>query len=476
MLKKCLYFICLIVLLSVSCAINPVTGERELSLYSEQDEIALGKDTDGQIKAIYGVYNDPELNKYVMNVGQSLAPLTHRPHLEYHFFVLDSPVVNAFAVPGGYVYITRGILALMNSEAELAVVLGHELGHVNARHSIHRMSEQMLFQVGLAVGSALNKTFANLAGLASTGVQLLFLKFSRDDERQADQLGVEYSRKGGYNPGEMIPFFHSLEELGDLSGGRQSLPGFLSTHPLTSERIQNTKAMLLESDNNLTIDRNLYLQRIDGTVFGEDPRQGFVEGDAFYHPEMRFFFKFPQEWNLQNTPSQVVIASKDGDAGIILQAEQSSDTPRDYGKKQIDQLKEARLGENRSLTINGFQVYQQFVDITQENSESIRMLVSFIKYGSFIYTFVALSTVTNFDKFNPDFNHIVGSFQRLTNRTHLNRQPVRIKLVKADGRQTLQEILQRAGMEKDLWPKFAVFNNLKLDQTPSKNKLIKIVK
>jgi len=476
MRKISLYFVYLIVLLSVSCAVNPVTGERELSLYSEQDEIALGKDTDGQIKAVYGVYNDPELNKYVMGVGQSLSSYTHRPHLKYHFAVLDSPVVNAFAVPGGYVYVTRGILALMNSEAELAVVLGHELGHVNARHSIHRMSEQMLFQMGLAVGSTLNKTFADLAGIAGTGVQLLFLKYSRDDERQTDQLGVEYSRKGGYNPGEMIPFFHSLEELGDLSGGRQSLPGFLSTHPLTSERIQNTKDMLLETDNNLSIDRNPYLQRIEGTVFGEDPRQGFVEGNAFYHPEMRFFFTFPQGWNLQNTPSQVIIASKEGDAGIILQGEQSSDTPQDYGRKQIGQLKEARLGKDRSLTINGFKTYQQLLDISQENSETIRILVSFIKDGSTIYTFIALSTTTHFDTFNPDFNRLVGSFQRLTNRSYLNRQPERIRLVKANGRRTLQEILQNAGMEKELWPKFAVFNNLKLDQIPSRNNLIKIIK
>jgi predicted Zn-dependent protease len=227
MKKICLYFVCLFVMLSVSCAVNPVTGERELSFYSEQDEIALGRETDGQIKLIYGVYDDPHLNQYVKNVGQALVPHTHRPHLEYHFAVLDSPVVNAFAVPGGYVYLTRGILALMNSEAEMAVVLGHELGHVNARHSIHRMSEQMLFQMGLAVGSALNRTFASIAGLAGAGVQLLFLKYSRDDERQADQLGVEYSRKGGFNPGEMVAFFHSLEELGDLSGGHQSLPGFL---------------------------------------------------------------------------------------------------------------------------------------------------------------------------------------------------------------------------------------------------------
>jgi len=385
-------------------------------------------------------------------------------------------VVNAFAVPGGYVYVTRGILALMNSEAELAVVLGHELGHVNARHSIHRMSEQMLFQVGLAVGSALNRTFADLAGIAGAGVQLLFLKYSRDDERQADQLGVEYSRKGGYNPGEMVPFFYSLEELGDLSGKRQSLPGFLSTHPLTSERIQNTKDMLFETDSSLRIEQTPYLRRIEGLVFGEDPRQGFVEGNTFYHPEMRFFFTFPQEWNLQNTPSQVTIASEKGDAGLILQAQQSSDTPKDYGQKQIAQFKNARLINDRSLTINRLKAYEQLLDLPQENSETIRMRVSFVKKESYIYTFLALSTSSDFDTFNRDFNRTVGSFQTLTNRAYLNRQPARISLVKADGRRTLQDMLQQAEMDKELWPQFAVFNGLKIDQVPAKNKLIKIIK
>lgn len=476
MRKICLYFVCLILLLSVSCAINPVTGKRQLSLYSEQDEIAIGKNTDGQIKLIYGIYNDPELNQYVTDVGQSLVPHTHRSHLKYHFAVLDSPVVNAFAVPGGYIYVTRGILALMSSEAELAVVLGHELGHVNARHSINRMSEQMLFQVGLAVGSALNKTFADLAGIAGMGVQLLFLKYSRDDERQADQLGVEYSRKGEYNPGEMVGFFQSLERMGDLSGGRQSLPGFLSTHPLTSERIQNTKDMLLESDDGLRIKQNPYLNRLEGTVFGENPRQGFVEGNAFYHPDMRFYFTFPQEWNLQNSPSQVIIATKEGDAGIILQAEQSTESPREYGQTQISKIEGARLGKDRNTTINGFKAYQRYVDIPQQNNEVIRALMSFIKYESNIYSFIALSTPDRFNTYSPDFNRVVGSFKRLTNRRHLNRQPVRIRLVKANGRQTLQEILQRAGLKEEQWSQFAVLNNVELNQAPAKNKLIKIIK
>ena len=201
-----LHFIagCLLSFVLVSCAVNPVTGKREFMLISEQQEISLGQETDQEIRSQYGVYDHPGLNEYVTRVGMTMVPHSHRSHLGYHFAVLDTPVVNAFAVPGGYIYVTRGILAMMNSEAELAVVLGHELGHVNARHSARRLSNMILVQVGLAVGGALSETFAKISGAASVGIQLLFLKYSRGDERQADRLGVEYARKGSYNPGKMI--------------------------------------------------------------------------------------------------------------------------------------------------------------------------------------------------------------------------------------------------------------------------------
>ena len=209
----------LVCLFAASCAVNPVTGKKELSLISEQQELAIGKETDAEVRGQYGVYADDRLTAYVTTSGKALAEHTHRPNLAYRFAVLDSPVINAFAVPGGYIYLTRGILALMNSEAEMAVVLGHELGHVNARHSVRKMSQMILVQVGLAVGSALSDTFAKISGVAGIGVQLLFLKFSRDDEREADALGVEYyAGRAGYDPSRMVDFFTSLEKMGDLSG------------------------------------------------------------------------------------------------------------------------------------------------------------------------------------------------------------------------------------------------------------------
>jgi len=464
-----------LILLSVSCAINPVTGKRELSLISEQQEIALGKQTDSEIKAQYGIYNDQALTGYVQRVGQSMAPLTHRPHLTYHFAVLDTPVVNAFAVPGGYVYVTRGILALINSEAELAVILGHELGHVNARHSVVKLSELVLVQLGLAIGGAISETFAKISGAASIGIQLLFLKFSRDDEREADALGVEYSRRGGYNPSEMINFFVSLEKMGDLSGG-QSLPGFLSTHPLTSKRIQNTKDILLESDRQLKIEKNTYLGALNNMIYGQDPRQGYVEGNAFYHPELRFFFSFPKNWQVQNTPTQVTLANKNGQAGVILKAEKTSENLKDYASRTASKLEDRQFIDEKSFQINGLASYHQLYDLPQQQGEAIRTRMSFIKKDGFIYTFIALSTKNEFGNYDSQFQFVVSSFRKLRDARYLNRKPQRIRLIKANGRESLQIIFQKAGMTKDLWPKFAIMNGMELSANPKIGSPVKIAR
>jgi len=475
-MKKIVPILCFsLILFTICCAVNPVTGKRELSLISERDEIALGKQTDAEIRVQYGVYDDSALLGYVQKVGQSMTPHTHRSHLTYHFAILDTPVVNAFAVPGGYIYVTRGILAMMSSEAELAVVLGHELGHVNARHSVAKLSQLMLAQFGLAIGSAISETFAKMTGAASIGIQLLFLKFSRDDEREADALGVEYSRKGGYNPSEMVSFFGSLEKLGDLSGG-QSLPGFLSTHPLTSERVQNTKDMLLESDKRLKIEKRGYLSAVNNMVYGQDPRQGYVENNAFYHPQMRFFFSFPQEWNLQNTPAQVILASKDGHAAVVLQADKTSENLQDYADKTTSQIENGQLVDRKSYKINGLTSYHEVYDVPQQDKEDLRTRLSFVEKKGFIYTFMALSTKSEFNQYDRNFQSIVDSFKELRDVRYIDRKPLRIKLVKADGRESLQTMFQKAGMDKDLWPPFAIMNAMELGQVPKRDQMIKTVK
>jgi len=461
--------------LAVSCAVNPVTGRRELSLISEEGEISLGKETDASIKQTFGVYNDPKLTAYVNGVGMKLAPLTHRPHLPYSFQILDTPVINAFAVPGGYIYVTRGILALMNSEAELAAVLGHELGHVNARHSVRRMSQMILLQVGLAVGSALNDTFAQLAGVASIGIQILYLKYSRDDERQADTLGVEYSRRANYNPGPMVDFFGSLQKLGDLSGGR-SLPGFLSTHPLEAERIKNVTAMLNPSDRRLAVRGNEYLARIDNIVYGDDPRQGYVEAGAFYHPTMRFQFAVPAQWTVENSPSRVTLISKDKQAAFLLEAEKSQESLQTYAEKKTQSIEGRQFLNDQSLTINGLSSYHQMYDIPQQNADTLRVRFSFIRKNAMIYSFTALSTMAHFGGYDSQFQQIVRSFRNLSDPRYINRQPTRLRIVQSDGRRSFQSQLQTAGVRKDLWPKLAIQNGLELNQVPATGRLVKMVR
>jgi len=469
--------ILLLAILAVSCAVNPVTGKRELSLISEGQEIEMGKQTDAEVVAQFGLYDDPALAAYVSKLGLSLAAKTQRPGLPYRFAVLDSPVVNAFAVPGGSVYVTRGILALMSSEAELAAVLGHELGHVNARHSVRRMSQQMLAQIGLVAGSVISEKFAEYAGLAGAGLQVLFLKYSRDDERQADALGVDYSRLTGFNPADMAVTFAALEKMGDLSGGR-SLPGFLSTHPLSSERIQNVQAMLKPEDRTLARKPEAYLYTVENVIYGDDPRQGYVEGSAFYHPLLRFEFAVPSGWKVDNTPARVTLVSSDQSGGVILQGGKSADSPEEFGRKQATEISNSGgklLGENRT-TINGLACFEQAYTIIQENQAPIRMRRSYVKKGDWVYVFSAMSSEQGFQKYEADFRRVVGSFRELTNPSFINRTPKRLALVKANGSDTLQGIFKKAGMPDAAWAPFAIMNGLGLKAVPPAGKLVKVVK
>jgi predicted Zn-dependent protease len=458
-----------------SCAVNPVTGQRELMLFSEGQEIELGKQTDAEVTATYGVYGDEQLAAYVSRMGLALAAKTQRPGLPYRFAVLDSPVVNAFAVPGGSVYVTRGILAMMNSEAELAAVLGHELGHVNARHSLRRLSQQQLAQVGLAVGSVISEDFARYAGLAGAGLQVLFLKYSRDDENQADELGVAYARAGGYDPADMAVTFAALQRMGDLSGG-SSLPGFLSTHPLTTDRIAHVQTLLKPEDKGLVRGNEPYLRRVESIVYGEDPRQGYVEGGAFYHPVLRFQFSVPAGWKVENSAAQVLLLAADENGGVILRGEKTADTAEGYAKKQAAGIAEAggRLLGESPRTINGLSSYEQSYSVAREGASSVRMSLTCLKKGDWVYAFQALSPEASFQRYAGDFGRVVGSFRDLTDKSKIDRAPKRLALVKANGRDSLQTIFKRAGMPEGSWPQFAVWNGLEASAVPAAGKLVKV--
>ena len=313
-MKKLLLVLSLISL--VGCARNPVTGRREIVLVSQGQEIAMGRENHPAILQEYGQVDDDSIQTYLQRIGNELAEVSHRPELDWQFTVVDSPVVNAFAVPGGYVYFTRGILAHLNSEAELAGVMGHEIGHVTARHSVQQMTRSQLAQIGLAVGSIASPAVGQFGGAAQSALGLLFLRYGRDDERESDLLGVQYAAQGGYDPRQVSGFFEVLASLS--AGAGSTLPSWLSTHPDPGERVATTRTlgndwierMGLVTDD-LRVNQQAHIRMLEGMVYGNDPREGFTEDGRFYHPQLRFEILFPTEWEVQNTRS-AVYASEGG--------------------------------------------------------------------------------------------------------------------------------------------------------------------
>jgi predicted Zn-dependent protease len=468
----------------IGCMVNPVTGKKEFNIISEAMEIEMGQSTDVSIREEYGIYDDPTLNGYVEALGKRMAPITHRPGLPYHFAVLDTPVENAFAAPGGYIYITRGMLAIMDDEAALAGIVGHELGHVNARHTARSMSTQLLLMGGVLVASALSEDIRKIAPFAMVGLQLLFLKFSRDDEYQADSLGVQYSRKIGYAPGRVIPLFTTFLRM-EKSGTGPSLPNFLSTHPLTTRRIEEINKMLEPGDAGLKVARPDYLKRVDGMVYGENPRQGYSDAGIFYHPDLQFMVKIPQGWKYQNSPKQFIMAPQDEKAAVFLTAETNAKELPAYLQGKLSSFSESQVNEisRNAIRINGLNAYRGVFDIrpkVQEGQEpsSAPMTVDIhcIRKGSHIFTFMGTSLTSDFRGYESVIETAIRSFSPLTDPDRLNRRPLRVSLQAVRSGETLQAAVQRLNAPQKQWKALEMMNGMSLSQAFDANRTIKFLR
>ena len=477
MMNRMFVYLCVLstFFMLIACAVNPVTGKREFMLVSEADEIAMGQQSDPQIVAQYGVYNDEKLNKYLNDLGQKMAAISHRPSLNYEFKVVDSPIINAFAVPGGYVYFTRGIMAYLNNEAELAGVLGHEIGHITARHSAQQISQAQVAQVGLGIGSVISPTFAQFAGMAGQGIQLLFLKFGRDDERQSDKLGVEYSTKIGYDAREMANFFYTLDRMsgGDEGGG---LPSWMSTHPPSEERVVNVRRMAEERQktldvNRLKVDRDEYLAMIDGLIFGDDPLQGYVENDVFYHPDLRFQFPTPQGWNTVNTPSKVGMVSPDKKAMMILIA-----TPGTLAEIEQGFVKEfgVTVNSSNSKTVNGLQARVMEGSVPQQDG-TVGLLAYFIQHDNLIYVLYGYAYSQDYGNNKQTFLATMNGFSKLTDQSKINVKPNRIRVKTVSRGGTLQDVLKAYRVADDNLELLALVNGMKLTDNVAAGSKIKLI-
>jgi predicted Zn-dependent protease len=463
----------------LGCSRNPVTGKRQIVLVSEGQEIALGAQSHVAAQTEYGFLEQPAVQNYVQGVGKKLAVVSHRPNLEWHYTAVDSPVINAFAIPGGYVYFTRGILAYINNEAELAGVMGHEIGHVTARHSVSQMTRSQAAQIGLGAASVFSPTVGKFGDLASGALGVWFLKFSRDDERQADQLGVEYTAKAGYDPREVSNFFDVLRRLSETSD-RETMPGWLSTHPDPGERVTTTRAAAQQwitqlglTPDRMTVNRDAHLRNIDGIAFGDNPREGFVEEGRFYHPDLQFQIAFPAGWQVENTRSAIYAVAPNNAAQIQLKLASvpQGTTAEGYARQLAAQGLNPVSGG--PLVINGNRSFLGLYSLRDANGVAVLVMAAFIEYRQQLYEIVG--PMTDLQRYSAPIEATIRSFDRLTNPRILSMQPDRLRIYTARPGDTLESLADRYANPRITADDLALLNRIAVSQTLTAGRLIKVV-
>lgn len=431
------------------CVTNPATGEKEFSLLSRADEIALGQQGDAQIVAEYGVYEDQAVAQYVDSLGRALAASSEDPTLPWTFRVLDSPVVNAFALPGGYVYVTRGLLAYIQNEAQLAVVIGHEIGHVTARHTARQYTSSQLAGLGVGIGSIIFEDIQPFLGAVETGLQLLFLKYGRDDERQADELGVKYATKLGYQAGEGSKFFNTLKRISDQQQGG-ALPDWASTHPDPAEREQTVLQLAAQyaaqfpGDETKGTNVAAFVPRLDAIIYGQNPRHGFVQGSTFYHPDLRFQFNVPSGWIVGNFATQVQLAPSNADDAAAILTTLADGNPQTAAQSFIS-ANGATVIESQAVTINGLSAYRVVSDIPLEDGSRLRAMSYFIRKGTpqgqMLFAFHGYSTQARFSAYSATFQSMFNTFAEVTNSSVLAVVPNRIDVFQAPRTDEFQDLV-----------------------------------
>lgn len=476
---------------SNSCTVqrSPVTGNKRAYAYTWEEEVQLGQNADKEIIAQYGIYQDDDLNDYVNSISMDIlansdlrredTPEEYR-NTEFTFRVLDSPVVNAFALPGGYVYVTRGLIAHLENEAQLSVVVGHEIGHVAARHASQRGLTQTIGQVVAVGGAVLGQQFLGLSGenllaLSSQAAQLMFLSYSRDDERESDRLGVEYAAKTGYAAAEGGQFFTSLKRISENSN--QSLPTFLSSHPDPGEREQTIpqKAQQWKDEGyeQTIYDSEEFMNHIDGIIYGDNPRQGFSENGMFYHPDLEFQFPVPANWQVINQAQQVALVSPEENAVMIFQIDSEASTPRESVQNFLNS-NELQAESQESTNSSGRWDAYVATTTAQGEQQELGVYVYALEYGGNVYRFVNYSSVDQYSGFEPDFEETTSGFDRLTNQQILNINPVRLNVVQTDRRARFSDFLP-GSLPMNIQPEeIAILNQVQLDQTIEAGTTIKI--
>ena len=476
-----------------ACSTNPATGEQSFTAFmSPEKEIQVGAEEHPKmLKQFGGAYGDRGLSTYVRELGLRLAKQSEMPDLPWTFTVLNDTKVNAFALPGGYVYVTRGLLALASDEAELAGVLSHEIGHVTARHSAQRYSSTVAASIGVQVlgvlsqAAGLGRTGGDIAAL---GANIALKSYSREQELESDMLGVRYMVREGYDPQALVSFFEKLRAHQTLeakmAGADEKVVdqnNILSTHPRTADRIQQAIDLSEKNgDQTQALQRaaGSYLAQIDGLVFGDAPDQGIVRGRTFTHPDLNFRFEVPEGFKVNNT-TDLVLATHDNGTVIKFAGAPAKEVQDAGGMRQF---MENVWGGNIQLKavewidINGMRAVTGSARVwTGRESVDVRRIVieqSRSAYWRFQFeTPVKLTT-----EMNVPLRETTYSFRAPTAAEVAAAQPYRVRVIEVGRGVTSADLVASMAVEdmKSEW--FEALNGIQPDEAVQPGQKVKVVK
>ena len=469
------------------CTTNPATGEQSFTAFmSPQSERSLGaKEHPKLIKAFGGEYRDKVLINYLNGLGALLQSTSEQPTPPFIFTLLDSPVINAFAVPGGYVYITRGLMALANDEAELAGVIAHEIGHVTARHSAQRMSHGMLANLGVTVlGAVVGQPMLSNAARFAAGAYIQ--GYSRDQELQADQLGVRYLTRAGFDPQAMATFLSAMGAEHQLAlkiageEGSDPASGLFSSHPRTADRVdllawKAAASARAKTTGSLARDRDIYLNQIDGMIYGDSPAQGYIRGREFDHAHLKFRFTAPPGFRLQN--SGAAVRGKHSD-GAVLRFD--GDEVKDPGQSMTSYLTREwasglRFTSTESITINGMDAATGSASISSEQGQRNLRLIAIRFASDQIFRFLFITPPDQTARFNEGFRRTTFSFRRLSTAEAGALKPRRVRVMTVRSGDTPEIFARQMAFNDFRLERFRILNGLRPGDALTLGQRVKVI-
>lgn len=461
------------------CAVNPVSGMPELTLISAEQEKQIGAEEAKKVEQQMGLLDDSRFVPYLNQLGQRLAEQSPRKDVTYQFHFVDMAEPNAFALPGGYVYVTRGLLALTNSEDELAGVVGHEIGHVAARHSVQKISKQGPFAVVFGIVSGITGLVSPLVGNIVGGIgdfaqSLVFSPYSRSQETEADKVGQEMAAKAGWDPAALSTFLNTLGREVDLKSKEPRKPSFFDSHPATPDRVEKTaehaKELARVNRAPISATREAFLARLDGLVVGQRAANGIIEKQSFLHPDFNFFIQFPEKWQLENSPQKIVAGAPDGEAAVIVGAAAEGNDPLD-GARALEKATKSSdiVAKTQPVTIGGLPAAH-----TQIEAEGrVKLDITWIAHGGLIYQVVGIAPTKQFETLQAVFQSVAHSFRTLTASERANIKEKRIRLVKAREGETIDAVAARAHSSWKI-DEVAVVNGLVSTESLREGQVLKI--